>query len=401
MISRIFFYFMFFFAIYINKQLAYFTQISSFFAIIGGGVGIADLTAGGLSSTRGKKEKARRSKREVADPIKIMAGIFIVLVVSLSAVYYGYNSYKQNSYRAPQILTSGLGALRSGNETIVPLNNAWLNAFAWIRNNTREDSVIVSWWDYGYWITVNTDRRTVADGVTFNETQIRWLAEVLTGNESTALYLLKNKFKAEPGNTYIVFYEVFNGIYDKVNKTIIMYPILGQAYRPRDLGETGIIIHGTADFGKSIQMLRISYRIDPFDPRAPFDTVYSSFYVDTFGYKYKHFPGFVGEPEENVTTVMHTLIYQMAFNGIIAIRSSGVFDGERCQEIFNNSLVLPYAISSLSGGGQLQPVYTHLAPLKYFKPAAISVSCPIIKDMPGGTRTTFTSVIVFIFEFTG
>jgi len=402
-LSRAIVYLMMLFAVYINKQLAYFTQISSFFVILAGGVAVADIVMGIISGapTIGKPTKAKA--KGTVDPMKAMAGIFIVIIVAVSGLYYGSLAYKQNNLRAPQILTSGLGPLRSGNETIIPLNDAWLNAFAWIRNNTREDAVLVSWWDYGYWLTVNTDRRTVADGVTFNETQIRWLAELLTGNESTALYLLLNKFKTEPNNTYVIFYEIFNGFYSPQNGNVtIMYPMLSTARQPQSPGDIGIIVHGAADFGKSIQMLRISYRVDPFDPFVPFNTIYSSEYIDDFGYRYKHFPGFVGKPEKNVTTVLQTLLYQMAFNAIPRIKDVGIFDRPECAQIFENStLVMPYVIASLTWGGQLSPQQILPPPLKYFKPVAVSVGCPIVNTNPATGTTSFTAVVVFIYEFTG
>ena len=31
--------------------------------------------------------------------------------------------------------------------------NDWINALDWIAANTSSNSVVASWWDYGYWIT--------------------------------------------------------------------------------------------------------------------------------------------------------------------------------------------------------------------------------------------------------
>ena len=402
-ISRTFFYVLFLFAVYINKQLAYFTQIASFYVVLASGVGTADIIMGGTA------QHPRGSKRVVADPMKVMAAIFIVMIVGASVAYYGVVSYRQNSLRAPQILTSGLGPMRVGNKTVVPLNKAWLNAFAWIRNNTRPDAVLVAWWDYGYWLTVNTGRKTLADGVTFNETQIRWLAELLTGNESTASYLLRNKFDAEPGNTYVIFYDVFQGVYDPRNNNVtIMWPMLGSVKRPNPQvpGDFGVITHGVGDLGKSLQMLKISYRIDPFaDKKNPLylftQSGYGTEYVDKFGVKWYHFPGFIGEPKENVKRVLNTLIYKLTMYGIPRIKDVGIFDRPECAKVFNNtSIVVPYVVASLSGNGELQPVIVS-SPLKYFKPAAISVGCPIVTVDPNTGVTRFTAVVVFIFQWTG
>ncbi len=405
---KLFFYIFMIIAVLLNKQLSYYTQISTFYAILAAGIGIADLTSGSISLQHTSKPKSKKKikKGQVSDPLRLLISIFIIVIILFSGIYFGKTAYTQNSYRAPQILTSGLGALTvntpDGTETVVPLNNAWLNALDWIKNNTSEDALIISWWDYGFWITVNTGRKTVADGATWNETQIRYLAELLTGEEGTASYILSNIFKAEPGNTYIVFYEVFNGIYDMTNNVTILYPMLGSARQPQNPGEYGIIVHGVADFGKSVQMLKISYRIPPFSPTAPFFTTYSSEYVDNYGYRYLHFPGFIGEPQQNVTTVLNALLYKLALNGILQLKNHAIFDSSQCASLIENStLTLPYVVASLSGGGQLsqQPIIP--PPTKYFKPAAISVACPVVNQNPTTQSVSFTAVIVYIYQWTG
>jgi len=64
----------------------------------------------------------------------------------------------------------------------------WYSALDWIEENTSEDDVLISWWDYGYWIgTVN--RTTLADGLTINETQIREIARAFIGPEERMLDL--------------------------------------------------------------------------------------------------------------------------------------------------------------------------------------------------------------------
>ncbi len=106
------------------------------------------------------------------------------------------------AYRAqtPMILDSGLGFGRN-----VP---AWLDTLEWIKNNTPEDSVIISWWDYGYWISVMGERATVADGATLNATQIELLAKALTGTEEEAYEIFTKYFRVPPDKTYVVLYDV-------------------------------------------------------------------------------------------------------------------------------------------------------------------------------------------------
>ncbi|MEM0347331.1 MAG: STT3 domain-containing protein [Zestosphaera sp.] len=102
--------------------------------------------------------------------------------------------------QTPMILDSGLGFGRN-----VP---AWLDTLEWIKNNTPKDSVIISWWDYGYWLSVLGERATVADGATLNTTQIELLAKALTGTEEEAFEIFTRYFRVPPDKTYVVLYDV-------------------------------------------------------------------------------------------------------------------------------------------------------------------------------------------------
>jgi len=55
-------------------------------------------------------------------------------------------------------------------------SNDWPAALHWISENTPRDSVIAAWWDYGYWITAVSDRKTLADNATFDSQRIRDIA---------------------------------------------------------------------------------------------------------------------------------------------------------------------------------------------------------------------------------
>src|SRR3989449_3746586 len=66
----------------------------------------------------------------------------------------------------------------------------WLQALTWMNNNLPHSSVVFAWWDYGYWISVNTGLHTLADNGTGNSTQIQIIATGLMLNESMAVNLL-------------------------------------------------------------------------------------------------------------------------------------------------------------------------------------------------------------------
>ena len=55
----------------------------------------------------------------------------------------------------------------------------WLDTLEWIKNNTPQDAVIGSWWDYGYWIQTKADRASLADNSTTNAQIIEKIAALL------------------------------------------------------------------------------------------------------------------------------------------------------------------------------------------------------------------------------
>jgi hypothetical protein len=55
----------------------------------------------------------------------------------------------------------------------------YVETFAWMRTHTPPGSIIISWWDYGYWIRVAGNRSSVADNGTINKTQIAWIGRLM------------------------------------------------------------------------------------------------------------------------------------------------------------------------------------------------------------------------------
>ena len=132
-----------------------------------------------------------------------LISVILLVAILLSHVYIVY-SYHIPAYRShlPMIVTSGI--------SMTLPSDSWIRAIEWMRNNTDPDSVIVAWWDYGYWITPLGQRASIADGSTINGTQIELLAKLLTTtNESVAVDILTRDFKLKPNKTYILVYDAF------------------------------------------------------------------------------------------------------------------------------------------------------------------------------------------------
>src|SRR3989449_197039 len=69
----------------------------------------------------------------------------------------------------------------------------WLEALSWMNNNLPHSSVVFTWWDYGYWITVNTGLSTLSDNGTGNTTAIQDIATGFMLNETLAVQLMRQE----------------------------------------------------------------------------------------------------------------------------------------------------------------------------------------------------------------
>ncbi len=84
------------------------------------------------------------------DTKKAFYGVVMITVFALSFFMFltYYRSSKSNAYNfVPSVY-----------------NIQWQKAMQWVRDETPQDSVFISWWDYGYWIQGIGNRATVLDG---------------------------------------------------------------------------------------------------------------------------------------------------------------------------------------------------------------------------------------------
>jgi len=72
------------------------------------------------------------------------------------------------------------------------VTNDWIDATNWIKGNTPPDSVIFSWWDYGYWIQTLGERTTLADNSTYSTSQIEKIARTLLAPVDDAWMVLNS-----------------------------------------------------------------------------------------------------------------------------------------------------------------------------------------------------------------
>ncbi len=227
--------------LYAYGNMAYFAQIAGLYSALAAGLLVGMVVAKGFehlgSSTAARKPRRKRfAARSRLSETSYLA-IIIVILVAGNVAYAATMSYN----KAIRLASESAGGLTPSAST-----GAWPLALKYIRENLSDDAVVVSWWDYGYWITVIGGKASLADGATLNSTQIKMLGDILTSDEERASELLR-KLHLVPGKTYILVYDVFVMEYNETMGYARIYPVNGR---------------GAGDLRKAVWMLAIPGKID-------------------------------------------------------------------------------------------------------------------------------------------
>jgi dolichyl-diphosphooligosaccharide--protein glycosyltransferase len=138
------------------------------------------LTSIGLSILIKEIFKINLSKKKNYS-IKISSIVIIFILFTIPLVYPANSNWINTLDFPPTILNGG---------TTYPPSNDWLETLEWIKLNTPEDSVVASWWDYGYWISTVAERTTLIDNATLGNWQIANVAKIFMSTPDEAWNLL-------------------------------------------------------------------------------------------------------------------------------------------------------------------------------------------------------------------
>ena len=124
--------------------------------------------------------------------------VFVAVIVALLLVpvLYPVNANWISITKSPPTILNG------GSNFAISTSD-WPDALNWIKNNTPKDSVVASWWDYGYWIQTLGERKTLADNSTVDTNIIANIARMLLNSPDEAWKAL-NKM----GANYVLVYVV-------------------------------------------------------------------------------------------------------------------------------------------------------------------------------------------------
>jgi dolichyl-diphosphooligosaccharide--protein glycosyltransferase len=144
------------------------------------------------------RERGRRRRRIPLGISRELAIVFVLFVIV--SIFPSVWSTADASLRPTSLASSGISAIIGGNYP-----QDWLQALVFMKDNLPDDAVVVSWWDYGYWIEAIADRATMADGATINKTHIGYIGRIMMLNHTESLPMLEAY-----GGTHVVVFNTFN-----------------------------------------------------------------------------------------------------------------------------------------------------------------------------------------------
>ncbi|MEO9307273.1 MAG: peptidylprolyl isomerase [Nitrososphaera sp.] len=143
----------------------------------------------------GKKD-APTKKAELLGRLPKIAFVAVIVALLLVPTLYPVNANWITMTKAPPTILNG------GSNFAIATDD-WPNAMSWLKNNTPTDSVVASWWDYGYWVQTLGDRKTLADNATIDTHVIANIARMLLSSPDQAWQMLRDS-----GSNYVLVYVV-------------------------------------------------------------------------------------------------------------------------------------------------------------------------------------------------
>lgn len=122
-----------------------------------------------------------------------------------------------NAYSSPSVVLAS--RLPDGSQHII---DDYREAYYWLRQNTKQDAKVMSWWDYGYQIGGMADRPTLVDNNTWNNTHIATVGKAMSSREEVSYPIMRQH---EVDYVLVVFGGLLGYSGDDINKFLWMVRI--------------------------------------------------------------------------------------------------------------------------------------------------------------------------------
>ncbi len=169
------------------------------------------------------KKAAKSGLKATSKPVVGIFGLWgKSVIVSALAVYLllfvlHCTWVTSNAYSSPSVVLAS--RMPDGSQHII---DDYREAYQWLRQNTRDDAKIMSWWDYGYQIGGMADRPTLVDNNTWNNTHIATVGKAMSSSEEVSYPIMRQH---EVDYVLVVFGGLLGYSGDDINKFLWMVRI--------------------------------------------------------------------------------------------------------------------------------------------------------------------------------
>jgi len=126
--------------------------------------------------------------------------------ITIAAIYRTVSGWISSELRINDVLTKTIVALllllvliapvKAGYDVaksyIPNVNDAWYGSLTKIKENSNQDAIINSWWDFGHWFKYLADRRVTLDGSSQAGPPLHWLGKLMvTDDERLSVGILR------------------------------------------------------------------------------------------------------------------------------------------------------------------------------------------------------------------
>lgn len=183
-------------ALYFSAAFSRLLVYSSIALGLLGGIGFAELAFAVVkpgTPSLVKKKPAYTARNEM----KVVFSLAVIVLIAVPAGTYWIPNPIPCSYSGQIFCDSSNPAnaavsLANGATSFSRVTfNDWTQALQWVRQDTPSNAVIISWWDYGYWLAVMGNRTSAADNSTINGTRIAQIGQMFMSNVTQAAQIAK------------------------------------------------------------------------------------------------------------------------------------------------------------------------------------------------------------------
>jgi len=167
-----------------------------------------------------KSESGLRSMREpfvgiynTFSKASVVSGLTLYLLIFVLHCTW----VTSNAYSSPSVVLAS--RMPDGSQHII---DDYREAYQWLRQNTKEDAKVMSWWDYGYQIGGMADRPTLVDNNTWNNTHIATVGKAMSSKEEVSYPIMRQH---EVDYVLVVFGGLLGYSGDDINKFLWMVRI--------------------------------------------------------------------------------------------------------------------------------------------------------------------------------